>query len=68
MPELEYYVTGDCLRCAACSSLSPGIIAMGDKTATFVRQPVTAKEINASEAALFNCPVLAIRKRSKEGA
>jgi ferredoxin len=54
----------DCLRCGACSTLAPGIIAMGEKSAVFLRQPITAGEIRATEAALFNCPVLVIRKRS----
>jgi 4Fe-4S single cluster domain of Ferredoxin I len=54
----------ECLRCAACSSLAPGIIAMGEKAAIIVRQPTTAAEVRAIEAALFNCTVLAIRKRS----
>ena len=65
MSESVYSVVSrDCMRCAACSTLAPGIIAMGDKTAVIVRQPVTAQEVTMTEAALFNCPVLAIRKRS----
>jgi ferredoxin len=59
-----YSIAGDCLRCGACSSLAPGIIAMGATSAVVVRQPVTAAEIAATEAALFNCPMLAIRKRT----
>lgn len=59
-----YSIAGDCLRCGACSSLAPGIIAMGETSAVVVRQPVTAAEIAATEAALFNCPMLAIRKRT----
>jgi ferredoxin len=59
-----YSVAGECLRCGACSTLAPGIIAMGETTAVVVRQPVTAEEVALTEAALFNCPVLAIRKRS----
>jgi ferredoxin len=55
-------VDGACLRCGACATLAPGIIAMGDRAAVIVRQPVTADEITATDAALFNCPVLAIRK------
>jgi len=57
-------VEDSCLRCGACSTLTPGIIAMGDKAAVIVRQPVTPAEITATEAALFNCPMLAIRKKS----
>jgi hypothetical protein len=38
---------------------------MGDTAALFVRQPVTREEISLAEAALFNCPVLAIRRRSE---
>jgi ferredoxin len=66
MAESIYSVaTDDCLRCGACSTLAPGIIAMGDKTAVIERQPLTAEEIAATEAALFNCPVFAIRKQSR---
>jgi ferredoxin len=57
-------VPGECLRCGACSTLAPGIIAMGEAFAVVARQPSTAQEVRATEAALFNCPVLAIRKRS----
>jgi ferredoxin len=53
-----------CLRCGACSTLAPGIIAMGERAAVIVRQPRTPAELAASDAALFNCPVLAIRKRA----
>jgi len=61
----EYSVaSGACLRCGACSTLAPGIIAMGEKFAVVRRQPETREEVTATEAALFNCPVLAIRKRS----
>jgi ferredoxin len=59
-----YSIAGDCLRCGACSSLAPGIIAMGATSAVVVRQPATAAEIAATETALFNCPMLAIRKRT----
>jgi len=59
-----YSIAGDCLRCGACSSLAPGILAMGATSAVVVRQPATAAEIAATEAALFNCPMLAIRKRT----
>ena len=59
-----YTVAGTCLRCGACSTLAPGIIAMGERTAVIVRQPATAVERAAVEAALFNCPMLAIRKRA----
>jgi hypothetical protein len=55
----------ECLRCGACSTLAPGIIAMGERAAVFERQPATARERVAAEAALFNCPMLAIRKRSR---
>ena len=57
-------VPDNCLRCGACSTLSPGIIAMGDQTAVIVRQPTTKAEVAATDAALFNCPMLAIRKKS----
>jgi len=59
-----YSIAGDCLRCGACSSLAPGIIAMGETSAIIVRQPETPEEIAATEAALFNCPMLVIRKRT----
>jgi ferredoxin len=59
-----YSIAGACLRCGACSTLAPGIIAMGETIAVVVRQPATAQEIAATEAALFNCPTLAIRKRT----
>jgi ferredoxin len=55
-------VAADCLRCGACSTLAPGIIAMGDTAAVVVRQPATPEEVTAADAALFNCPMLAIRK------
>jgi ferredoxin len=59
----EYSVVDDaCLRCGACATLAPGIIAMGDTVAQIVRQPATPEEVTAADAALFNCPVLAIRK------
>jgi ferredoxin len=62
-----YSIAGDCLRCGACSTIAPCIIAMGETTAVVVRQPATAQEIAATEAALFNCPMLAIRKRTASG-
>jgi ferredoxin len=61
----EYSIAAaECLRCGACSTLAPGIIAMGEDAAMVVRQPATAAEHAAADAALFNCPVLAIRRRS----
>jgi ferredoxin len=61
----RYSIVSDrCLRCGACSTLAPGIIAMGDHAAVVVRQPRTATEATAADAALFNCPVLAIRKHA----
>jgi ferredoxin len=66
MTDPVYFVTPEnCLRCGACSTLAPGIIAMGDAAAIVVRQPVTEEELVATEAALFNCPVSAIRRRSR---
>jgi len=62
-----YSIAGNCLRCGACSTLAPGIIAMGETSAIVVRQPQAAQEIAATEAALFNCPMLAIRKRTAPG-
>lgn len=65
MSPFEYFVVPqECLRCGACSTLAPGIIAMGEDAATIVRQPHTPAELALVDAALFNCPVLAIRKRS----
>jgi ferredoxin len=65
MNESVYFVAAEgCLRCGACSSLAPLTFAMGEAAAVVVRQPETTEEIAAAEAALFNCPVLAIRKRS----
>jgi ferredoxin len=65
MSESTYSIVADeCLRCGACSSLAPGIIAMGERSAVVVRQPATVAELAAVDAALFNCPVLAIRKRA----
>jgi ferredoxin len=61
----RYSIVSDrCLRCGACSTLAPGIIAMGDDAAVVVRQPRTATEASAADAALFNCPALAIRKHA----
>jgi len=53
-----------CLRCGACSSLAPGLIAMGEDAAVIVRQPETIEETTAMYAALYNCPLNVIRKRS----
>lgn len=53
-----------CVRCAACSTLAPGIFAMGEEAAIVLRQPSTKQDVALAEAALFNCPLLAIRKRS----
>jgi ferredoxin len=64
MSDPTYSVADTCLRCGACSTLAPGIIAMGETTAVFVRQPRTIAERTAADAALFNCPMLAIRKRA----
>jgi ferredoxin len=65
MADATYFVAAEhCLRCGACSTLAPGIIAMGDTSAVVVRQPATPNETNAADAALFNCPVMAIRKRA----
>lgn len=52
-----------CLRCGACSTLAPGIIEMGEQAAVIRRQPVDPAEIAATDAALFNCPVFAIRRK-----
>jgi ferredoxin len=66
MADSEYSVTAaKCLRCGACSTLAPGIIAMEAAAAAFLRQPSTPSEITAVEAALFNCPVGAIQRRAK---
>ena len=64
MSSTSYSVAETCIRCAACSTLAPGIIAMAEDAAVFLRQPATAEEVSATEAALFNCPMMAIRKRS----
>jgi len=64
--EVRYAVVVEkCLRCGACASLAPGLIAMNDSAAFMVRQPVSSEELRMTEAALFNCPVLAIRKRTQ---
>lgn len=54
----------DCLRCGACSTLAPALFAMGERAVVLRRQPLTREEHRLAEAALCNCPVLAIRKRS----
>lgn len=67
MPETArytYHVAGDCLVCGACSSLAPGMIAMADPIAVITRQPETAHERKRMDAAMFNCPVMAIRRRA----
>jgi ferredoxin len=64
--ETTYSIAGNCLRCGACAILAPGIIAMGDSIALVVRQPSTRSELVATDAAMFNCPVLAIRKRTAQ--
>lgn len=65
MTSARYAIVAErCLRCGACSTLAPGLIAMGDVAAVIVRQPRTASEASAADAALFNCPVLAIRKHA----
>jgi ferredoxin len=65
MTDATFFVDpANCLRCGACSTLAPGIIAMGERAAMVVRQPATPAEHTSAEAALFNCPVLAIRRRA----
>jgi ferredoxin len=65
-PPLPIYsvVAELCLRCAACSTLAPGLVAMGDEAAVIVRQPANAREVAAVDAALFNCPVSALRRKT----
>ncbi len=57
-------ITEDCLRCGACSTLAPAVFAMGAAGAIVLRQPNDQEELASAEAALFNCPRLAIRKRA----
>jgi ferredoxin len=67
MTDTVYSVSGDCLRCGACSTLAPGLIRMDEAIAAMVRQPATREEVAVMEAALFNCPLLAIRRRTAPG-
>jgi ferredoxin len=59
-------VAEKCFRCAACSTLAPGIFAMGETSVRVLRQPSTPEEVTQAQAALFNCPVSVIRRGPKE--
>lgn len=52
-----------CIRCAACSSLVPGVFDIREGRAIVRRSPKPS-EISRSEAALLNCPTSAIRFKS----
>lgn len=61
----EYSVNEQrCIYCGACTSVAPGLIQLGEGRAVIVRQPESATEQSAIEAAFFNCPGSAIRRRS----
>ena len=55
-------VTDKCFRCATCSSLSPGVFAMEDRTARVLRRPGDAAEERLCEAARIGCPGHAIAR------
>jgi ferredoxin len=57
----------DCIRCAACTSLAPGVLEMRADGPHFVRQPANAAEQALVVAALVNCPVAAIKKAPRRG-
>ncbi|MBK9263428.1 MAG: ferredoxin [Polyangiaceae bacterium] len=63
--ERRFLVEGSrCIRCAACTSLAPGIFEMKDGPSRVVRQP-RVSEVSRCEAALLNCPTSAIRAKSE---
>jgi ferredoxin len=50
-----------CIRCAACSTLAPGLFALrGDGAAAVVREPRDEDERVLAQAAQINCPAAAI--------
>jgi ferredoxin len=53
-----------CIRCAACSSLAPGVFDVREGRARVLRLP-RPSEGSLCEAALLNCPTGAIRARSE---
>jgi ferredoxin len=63
LPSYSVAIEG-CVRCAACSTLAPRTFAMNPRGAFIACQPSTREDVVLADAALFNCPVLAIRKRS----
>lgn len=54
-----------CTACGACSSLAPGVFVIKDKKSHIARQPTEAEQ-EACEAALLNCPPLAIHASAGE--
>lgn len=50
----------DCIRCAACSTIAPGIFRVLESGAHIIRQPASEVEVGQCEAAIANCPTAAI--------
>jgi len=50
-----------CFRCGASRSVAPGLIRLGSRAATVVRQPVGDDELALARRAAAICPANAIR-------
>lgn len=57
----------DCIRCAACSSLAPGVFVVADDGSRVARQPGTVDEERLAAAALLVCPTAAVKRRVDRG-
>jgi ferredoxin len=58
----KYYVTGDCLACAACQDAAPHNFRYGDDGMSHVfKQPTSPEEEEQCSKALLDCPLEAIR-------
>lgn len=61
-----YEVLGEkCVRCAACSSVAPGVFAMEERAARVVRLPRSDAERARSEVARIQCPAHAIARHGR---
>ena len=58
----KYYVTEDCLACAACQHAAPQNFRYGKYGMSYVfKQPSTPEEVQQCEEAVSYCPVEAVR-------
>jgi len=53
-----------CIRCAACSTVAPGLFSLREGDVTLLRQPRTETELLLAEVALLACPASAISTRA----